>query len=490
MLAAWKIRRALVVAGLLTVLAPPGAVLSQNKSVNPGINKSFEKPDVDEFVGRFEKEGRDAFDHRFEIVAACGLKHGMSVADVGAGTGLFTRLFAEKVGPKGRVFAVDIAESFVKHIETSAKQEKRDNVVGVLCTADSVNLPDESIDLAFICDTYHHFEFPYKTMRSIHRALRPGGQVVLVDFHKIAGKSSEFVMGHVRAGQEVFCREIRQAGFRQVEELPDLLKESYFVRFEKTPDPQISAAAMEPGGVLVHTVTSEYQSAPTQVRVLLPEKREPDRRYPVVYVLPVEAGVEDRYGNGLAEVKQHDLHNKFGLIFVAPTFAQLPWYADHPTNAGIRQESYFLNVVVPFVETQYPAISEPAGRLLLGFSKSGYGAWSLLLRHSEYFGRAVAWDAPLAKTEPNQFGMNGIYGTQENFEHYRIDTLLKQRATELKGPPRLLLFGYDNFRDHHERIHTLMNELKIPHDYRDGPKRKHDWHSGWVADSVEWLYHP
>lgn len=102
---------------------------------------------------------------------------------------------------------------------------------------DSVNLPEGSIDLAFICDTYHHFEFPYRTMESIHRALKPGASVILVDFHRIEGQSSEWVLSHVRAGQEVFAKEISEAGFRQVDEKKNLLKESYFVRFEKSDAP-------------------------------------------------------------------------------------------------------------------------------------------------------------------------------------------------------------------------------------------------------------
>jgi ubiquinone/menaquinone biosynthesis C-methylase UbiE len=161
----------------------------------------------------------------------------MEIADVGAGTGLFTRLFAPAVGPEGRVFAVDIAEKFVKHVEDTARAASLTNVVGVVCRPDSVNLPSESIDLAYICDTYHHFEFPHKTMQSIHRALRPGGQVVLIDFRRIEGQSSDWILGHVRAGQEVFTSEIVAAGFRQIEEQPDLLDESYFIRFEKVAVP-------------------------------------------------------------------------------------------------------------------------------------------------------------------------------------------------------------------------------------------------------------
>jgi predicted methyltransferase len=220
----------LAIVWLLVASAP---LAGQEKSVNPGINKSFESPDVKQFVGRFEREGRDAFDHRREIVAAVGLKPGMRVADVGAGTGLFARMFSPLVGEKGKVYAVDIAEEFVSHIEQTAKKQKLTNIEGVVCTADSVKLPPASVDLVFICDTYHHFEFPHKTMRSIHRALKPGGQVVLIDYQRIEGKSREWLLGHVRAGQEVFVGEILDAGFKQVEEKKGLLDESYFVRFEK-----------------------------------------------------------------------------------------------------------------------------------------------------------------------------------------------------------------------------------------------------------------
>jgi predicted methyltransferase len=225
-------RAFLIVAVSVCVALPLAA---QEKSVRPGINEQFENPKAEEFVARFEREGRDAFDHREAIVKTVGLKPGMVVADVGAGTGLFTRLFAKEVGPEGKIFAVDIAENFVRHIERQAREAGIKNVVGVVCRPDNVNLPPNSIDLAYVCDTYHHFEFPQRTMRSIHAALKPGGQVILIDFHRIAGKSSEWTMSHVRAGQEVFCQEIIDTGFKQVEEKPDLLKESYFVRFVKQP---------------------------------------------------------------------------------------------------------------------------------------------------------------------------------------------------------------------------------------------------------------
>ena len=209
-------------------MAPTSA---QERSINPGINRSYQNPDVKHFVDRFEQAGRDVYDHRQAVVEACKIRPGMSVADIGAGTGLFTRMFSTLVGAQGKVYAVDIADKFVAHIERTAKQAGLKNIIGVTCGQDSVRLPPGSVDLAFICDTYHHFEYPQKTMRSVHRALRPGGVLILIDFHRIEGASPKWALEHVRAGQEVFTREIETIGFQRVEEKKDLLKHSYFVRF-------------------------------------------------------------------------------------------------------------------------------------------------------------------------------------------------------------------------------------------------------------------
>lgn len=215
------------------LLATIGQVHSQEKSVAPGINKPFQKPDVAEFQGKFEKEGREAFDNREKIVEACQVRAGMAIADVGAGTGLFTRLFSVGVGGKGQVYAVDISKEFVDHIERTARQENRMNVQGIVCKPDSAELPEASVDLVFLCDTYHHFEFPQKTMQSIHRALKPGGRLIVVDYQRIAGKSTEWVMSHVRAGQDVVEKEITESGFERIREVKGLLKENYLVEFAK-----------------------------------------------------------------------------------------------------------------------------------------------------------------------------------------------------------------------------------------------------------------
>lgn len=250
----------------------------------------------------------------------------------------------------------------------------------------------------------------------------------------------------------------------------------------------ISEAKKDDNGCFVHEVRSPYQAKSTQIRVLRPEREEEKRKtYPVVYVLPVEAGTESRYGDGLKEVQKLDLHNKFGVIFVAPTFSHLPWYADHPTKPEVRQETYFVKVVVPFIDKTYPVKAEAEGRLLLGFSKSGWGAWSLLLRHPDLFHKAAAWDAPLLLDKPGKYGSGDIFGTPDNFDGYRVSKLLADKTEKFQKGKRLILLGYGNFRAEHEQAHALMDKLKVAHEYRDGPARKHDWHSGWVKDAVELL---
>ena len=250
---------------------------------------------------------------------------------------------------------------------------------------------------------------------------------------------------------------------------------------------KISLPRQDEQGILVHDVQSPFQSGATQIRVLLPEPLDVNLRYPVIYLLPVEAGTEHRYGDGLFEVQRESLHRQYPAIFVAPTFSQLPWYADHPTDLTIRQESHFLQAVVPFVDKTYPTRKERAGRLLLGFSKSGWGAWTILLRHPDTFDRAAAWDAPLDLRESGRYRSGPIFGTQENFGKYRVHDLLNLRAPILGDEPRLILMGWGGFRDDTVKAHALLELLDIPHRYRDGPQRKHNWHSGWVSEAVQLL---
>ena len=207
--------------------------VAQDKSVRPGINAPFEKPTPSEFLEKFEVESREIFAKRNDIVSACKVSPGMTIADVGAGTGLFTRLLAKATGPKGNLVAVDIAQSFLDHILDSCKAEKISNVTTQLCNQESCLLAPNSVDMAFVCDTYHHFEYPFKTMTSILKALKPDGKLVLIEIHRIPGVSRDWALNHLRADRQTFESEIVSCGFVQTE-IPEVgLKENYFTVFRK-----------------------------------------------------------------------------------------------------------------------------------------------------------------------------------------------------------------------------------------------------------------
>jgi ubiquinone/menaquinone biosynthesis C-methylase UbiE len=208
----------------------PFTILAQGAS--PEINEQYRNPDYSRWQRNLETEGREVYEKRLAIVDAVAPRPGQAIADVGAGTGLFTRLFAARVGPQGRVYAVDIARAFVDGNVQRARAARLENVVGIVSTQADTRLDERSIDVAFVCDAYHHFEEPKAMLASIRRALRPGGTLVVVDFERIPGASPDWILQHVRAGKEHFRREIEASGFRFAEEVK-LMRENYFLRFTR-----------------------------------------------------------------------------------------------------------------------------------------------------------------------------------------------------------------------------------------------------------------
>jgi ubiquinone/menaquinone biosynthesis C-methylase UbiE len=202
--------------------------------VDHQINAQFEHAKVSDFIKRFESSDREVYVLRHEIVSALSLSPGMAVADVGAGTGVFTRLFAQAVGSSGKVYAVDISRPFLKHIAELARKEKYSQIVTIQGSQDRTNLPLGAVDLVFLCDVYHHLENHRKILASIHQALRPAGSLVVIEFDRVEGKSKPFVLAHVRASQQEFQREIEAAGFAvDVSYRGPKLTENFALKFRK-----------------------------------------------------------------------------------------------------------------------------------------------------------------------------------------------------------------------------------------------------------------
>lgn len=226
--------RVLLPALALALAACAGPRQETRTPVPEGINDGFlaEDVDVQRFVDRWELESREVYAAREDLLAALQLEPGARVADVGTGTGLFVEGMASAVGSGGKVYAVDISPKFCFHVRERARELGLDQVEVVLSNDRSTELPENSVDAVFLCDVYHHFEYHEDMLRSIRRALKPGGRFVFVDFHRIEGVTREWLLGHVRAGQEVFRAEVEAAGFVLEEEVDvPAFEDNYCLRF-------------------------------------------------------------------------------------------------------------------------------------------------------------------------------------------------------------------------------------------------------------------
>ena len=226
---------------LILVALSPGmqsfvisTAFAQESSVSPGINERWKSSDIDPLVEILENTERNIYKNRKQLAQLFAPGKGAVVADVGAGSGFMVEEFAQMVGPEGVVYAADINLKLLERIETRARDNNIKNVRTVLSTDDSSRLPVGKIDLIFICDTYHHFEYPVKTLKTLHAALKPGGELFLVEFTRIPGETDDWILRHVRDGKEAFTREIEAAGFELVTEHPaPFLPRNYVLRFRK-----------------------------------------------------------------------------------------------------------------------------------------------------------------------------------------------------------------------------------------------------------------
>ena len=187
---------------------------------------SFE--DIDRWVAEFESPERDRVQKPDEVVAALKLRSSDRIADIGAGTGYFTRRFAKASG-QGTVFAVDLEPNMLRYIARRARTEGQKNIVPVLALPDSPMLPPGSVDVIFICNTIHHIENRAAYYQILGESLVPGGRLIIVDFRKDA-VLEEGPPPEMRLDRKELERELSQAGFRLTEE-HSFLPDQYFVVF-------------------------------------------------------------------------------------------------------------------------------------------------------------------------------------------------------------------------------------------------------------------
>jgi ubiquinone/menaquinone biosynthesis C-methylase UbiE len=186
--------------------------------------------DVDRWIHLFESPDREAWQRPGQVVSALLLTPGQKVADIGAGSGYFSRRFAREVGGEGTVWAVDIEPGMLRYIQKTARQEGLRNVVTILAAADDPMLPPGQSDLIFICNTLHHIQDRVRYLGLLRQLMSPTGRLVVVDYFK-----EELPVGPpsaLKLSREAVIAEASAAGFNlKTEHL--FLPYQYFLVFGK-----------------------------------------------------------------------------------------------------------------------------------------------------------------------------------------------------------------------------------------------------------------
>jgi S-formylglutathione hydrolase FrmB len=262
--------------------------------------------------------------------------------------------------------------------------------------------------------------------------------------------------------------------------------------------PSITATYLATGtdGIAAYRVVSPQDGSGSQIlRVLKPTDPAPGVPHNFLYVLPVETGTGDSYGDGIETLAALDAQDKYNLTIVEPSFPVEPWYADNPTNHHLQYETFMTRDLVPWV-TAHLASSGKEQNWLIGFSKSGFGAQDLILKHPGVFTAAASWDFPAnMDTSTSDHGLtvgNGVdYGSNANFQsNYRLSArFVHAHRAAFRHRTRLWIGGYAVFRKDVTDYGRLLRKQGIKHTTGKPVKRVHRWDSGWVATALQALSH-
>jgi hypothetical protein len=226
--------------------------------------------------------------------------------------------------------------------------------------------------------------------------------------------------------------------------------------------------------------------------VLTPEHPSNDYQHSFLFALPVEAGLaQSTYGSGLDELRQLDAQDQYNTTIIEPIFPIDSWYADNATDATINFETFTATLLPAWVDSNLSA-SGTEKNLLIGFSKSGYGALDLLFKHASVFDAAAAWDFPADMAAYNNFGLSssGDYGTDTNFQNnYRVnDAFIDTWKAPFTTEDRILISEGSVFQTDVADFDALLTSHGVSHTLATQTNDPHSWPGGWLSSTVAGLY--
>ena len=188
---------------------------------------SHDKMSSEQYIARLEDPKRDTWQKPDTVIQALKLQEGDIVADIGAGSGYFTLRLAQAVGPQGMVYAVDTQSGMLHHLRQRLREEGINNVRTMQVPPHDPLLVDGSIDVVFVCNTYHHIEDREVYLRKIRRTLKPDGRIIIVEFNK-EGDIPVGPSPQMRLSKDSVRKELQAAGL-SVTETPVSLPYQYIL---------------------------------------------------------------------------------------------------------------------------------------------------------------------------------------------------------------------------------------------------------------------
>ena len=174
----------------------------------------------------YEGFDRDEWQHPEEIIQSLSLKSGDQIADLGSGSGYFTFRLADAVGQSGKVYAVDIDADMNADLKLRVKEKGYDNIEVVLATPNDPGLPENSLDLIFSSNAYHHLENRPTYFANVEKYLAPQGRIAIIDFHGEGWLQQ--LIGHYTPS-DVIHSELQEAGYTLEQEFDFLPKQVFLI---------------------------------------------------------------------------------------------------------------------------------------------------------------------------------------------------------------------------------------------------------------------
>jgi hypothetical protein len=229
---------------------------------------------------------------------------------------------------------------------------------------------------------------------------------------------------------------------------------------------------------------------PQVLRVLPPSHPAAGVAHNFLYVLPVEAGLGDVYGDGLKTLQALDAEDQYNVTIIEPSFDYEPWYANNPTDPN-QYETFMSRELVPWVMANLKTTGTEQN-WLIGFSKSGYGAQDLILKYPTLFALAASWDFPADMSSYDQYGWSPAenYGTEANFaNNYQLTAaFLAAHAAPFEAQDRIWIGGYSYFQQDMSDYDALLTSEGMAHTTGPSQYLAHSWDSGWIPAALAALY--